>query len=50
MLLLAGGLVGVELVGGVNAVQSDWEVNGEVAVVSVLRLNGWRQGWTPWRR
>ena len=43
VLLLAGGLVLGGLVGGVNAGQSVWEVNGgggEEAVVSVLRLNG----------
>ena len=43
VLLLAGGLVVGELIGGVKAGQLDWEVNGgggEVAVVSVLRLNG----------
>ena len=43
MLLLAGGLVVGELVSGVNAGQSDWEVNGgggKGFMVSVLRLNG----------
>ena len=43
VLLLAGGLIVGELIGGVKAGQSDWEVNcngGEVAVVSVLHLNG----------
>ena len=42
MLLLAGELLVDELVGGVNAGQSEWEVNGgggEDAVVPVLRLN-----------
>ena len=43
VLLLASGLVVGELIGRVKAGQSDWQVNcggGEVAVVSVLRLNG----------
>ena len=43
MLLLAGGVVVGELVGGLNAGKSDWEVNGggiAGTVVSVLRLNG----------
>ena len=43
LLLLAGGLVVGELIGGVKDGQSDWEVNGgrgEVVVVFVLRLHG----------